>query len=316
MKLLFTGCTSFTGFHFINELAKLNEFEIHAITTKNMHEYSDQKLERLKLLDKKVKIHHNIQFGDESFIELLNSPQSQFEILCCHGAYVENYNSDKFDLLKSIEINTKNLSSTLEVFKNNGGRILINTGSIFEPNEGLGDEQLDAFNLYGLSKNFTNELFKYYSKLYNLSFGKFVIPNPFGFLEEPRFTNYLFKCWKNYEVPVVKTPKYIRDNVPVNLLSLSYANFILQICNRIKNNHISQIHKCNPSGYVESQGDFALRLIKNIEKYFNLTYKVELYDQIIFDQPVKRFNDYKLFENFPNWNEEQFWIEYLNFYLK
>ena len=47
--------------------------------------------------------------------------------------------------------------------------------------------------------------------------GKFVIPDPF--FEEPRFYNYLVQSWLKAEVPAVRTPLYVRDNIPVDLLA-------------------------------------------------------------------------------------------------
>lgn len=315
MKLLFTGSSSFTGFHILNELAKNDNLDIHAIVSKKITQYDGLKRLRLNLLNEKIKIHENIQFGDDAFLDLLKLNNEKFDILCCHGAYVENYNSNEFDLNKAVSINTKNIALVFEKFKENNGNIIINTGSIFEPNEGEGDVNRRAFNPYGLSKYFTNQIFKYYSQIHNISFGKFVIPNPFGQFEEPRFTNYLFNCWSKNETPLVRTPKYIRDNVPVDLLAKSYSDFVVKIIDENSKSIISQDYQFNPSGYVESQQLFTKRIIMNINNKFNLEYKVEFYDQIKFDQPISRYNNNSLFGLYPNWNENQFWIDYLEFYL-
>ena len=42
---------------------------------------------------------------------------------------------------------------------------------------------------------------------------KFVIANPFGPLEEPRFTAYLAREWLGGRSAVVRTPEYLRDNI-------------------------------------------------------------------------------------------------------
>jgi UDP-glucose 4-epimerase len=99
------------------------------------------------------------------------------------------------------------------------------TGSVFEPGEGEGDEALDAFSPYGLSKSFTAETFRYLCRRQGASFGKFVIPNPFGPFEEERFTTSLVRSWRRGERPTVRTPDYTRDNIHVSLLSLAYADF-------------------------------------------------------------------------------------------
>ena len=315
MKILFTGASSFTGFHFLNELAKNTHHEVHIILSKDLNYYTDSKKKRIDQLDSKIIIHENIQFGDNAFLDLIQSKNKNFEILCCHGAYVENYNSDNFDIHKSLVSNTKNISKAIKLFKENGGKIIINTGSIFEPYEGFGEENSNAFNLYGISKHFTNELFRYHCYINKITFGKFVIPNPFGILEEPRFTNYLFSCWRKNEIPIVKTPRYIRDNIPVELLARSYVDFLHKLFQITLLGNYTQEYKFTPSGYVESQGDFTNRIIKQIQNNFNIFYSVKFYDQTIFDQPISRYNNTCLFSMYPDWDESKFWIQYINTYL-
>ncbi len=55
---------------------------------------------------------------------------------------------------------------------------------------------------------------------------KFVIANPFGPFEEPRFGAYLVNTWRKGEVAEVRTPRYLRDNIHVDLLALAYAKFV------------------------------------------------------------------------------------------
>ena len=316
MKVLFTGSSSFTGFYFINELAKDESLEIHTTISKRISEYNGIKNVRLSLLNPKIIIHENMQFGDSSFLELLASDNIKFDILCCHGAYVENYNSNEFDLLKAVSLNTKNIALAISLFKENGGSIIINTGSVFEPNEGICNENQRSFNLYGLSKFFSHELFKYYCQINDVSYGKFVIANPFGKFEEPRFTNYLFKCWERNEIPMVQTPKYIRDNIPVDLLAMSYRGFLNLIIEERQRNFISQNYQVNPSGYVESQQQFATRILYEVNNKFKFNYQVDFFEQIKFDQPISRYNKSNILDLYTNWDENQFWLDYINFYLK
>jgi UDP-glucose 4-epimerase len=315
MKILFTGVSSFTGFHFVNQLAQNKQFEIHAILSNKIDDYTGLKKQRISLINSNVIIHENIQFGDDTFLELVKKSSINFDALCCHGAFVENYNSPEFDICKALSLNARNISQVLRYFKEGGGKILVHTGSIFEPNEGVCDQNANAFNPYGLSKHFTNQLLEYHSYRYDLSFGKFVIPNPFGKHEEPRFTNYLFNCWFKNETPLVKTPKYIRDNIPIDLLAVSYVDFVKKIMSTHQINEISQNHKINPSGYVESQGQFTERIVKRLNVKYNMQLAVNFHDQVDFDQPISRFNQTNLFELYPGWNENSFWDDYLDFYM-
>jgi UDP-glucose 4-epimerase len=98
-------------------------------------------------------------------------------------------------------------------------------GRVFEANEGAGSAPLRAFSPHGLSEG-TEEAAAFYADRDGFTFEKFVIPNPFGPYEEPRFTIYLMKTRLKGEVARVQTPGYVRDNIRVSLLAKSYAAFV------------------------------------------------------------------------------------------
>jgi nucleoside-diphosphate-sugar epimerase len=84
--------------------------------------------------------------------------------------------------------------ATLKFLQAKGCNRVIVTGSVFEPNEG-GEGDTRAVSPYGLSKGLTFHVFKYFAETLGMQLGKFVIPNPFGPYEEPRFTAYLIRSW-------------------------------------------------------------------------------------------------------------------------
>src|SRR5439155_10239514 len=112
----------------------------------------------------------------------------------------------------AVENNTRNLPAVLNAIKDAGCSKIVLTGSVFENDEGAGSEDLPAFSPYGLSKALTAQMFRYYTGRAGLTLGKFVIPNPFGPLEEPRLTGYLMKNWFAGITPAVSTQPYVRDN--------------------------------------------------------------------------------------------------------
>src|SRR5690606_23472549 len=85
------------------------------------------------------------------------------------------------------------------------------------------------FSPYGLSKGLTADMFRYWTERLGLTLGKFVIPNPFGPLEEPRFCAYLINCWAKGEVAGVNTPRYVRDNIHISLLARAYVDFASRV---------------------------------------------------------------------------------------
>ena len=130
-------------------------------------------------------------FGDECFLDLLRA--ARWDVLCHHAAEVTDYKSPDFDVVAALTANARNLTAVLDALLAGGCRRVVLTGSVFAQNEGAGSQGLPAFSPYGLSKGLTAELFGYHLAVRGMRLGKFVIPNPFGPFEEPRFTAYLVR---------------------------------------------------------------------------------------------------------------------------
>lgn len=255
MKILLTGTTSFTGMWFAKTLTEAGH-EVIATLQKKKIDYKDLKLKRLEVLEKlPIRFVEECSFGDEKFISII---KEGIDSLNHHGANVENYKSLDFDVLKATADNTKNIRCVMQACKENGIQQIVLTGSVFEQDEGIGTEPLEAFSPYGLSKGLTYQIFRYWANQYKIKLKKFVIPNPFGPYEEPRFTAYLINCVKSNTEIVIGTPNYIRDNIYIEDLADAYIEF-----NKNKKN------KANPSGIVSTQGDFAEFFLKNVSQIFN-----------------------------------------------
>jgi UDP-glucose 4-epimerase len=303
MKILFTGASSFTGTWFVKELSSAGH-EIIAPLLKVESEYTGTRKERVSIVKNLCKTSFNCAFGSETFLDLINS-QSHIDLICCHAADVTDYKSPNFDFLEASKKNTRNINNTLLSLKDKGCTKVLITGSVFEPGEGSGSDNLRAVSPYGLSKALTAQIFEYFCTLHNMSLRKFVIPNPFGPLEEERFTSYLIKTWLEGKTASVATPDYIRDNVPVSLLAKAYRDFA---------ETINQTDKINPSYYVESQGDFAKRFAKEMEPRLGIPCKVALHEQKDFSEPLKRINTTRLDPKKFQWNEEEAWNELATYY--
>ena len=166
-----------------------------------------------------------------------------------------------------------------------------------------------AINPYALSKKEVANELQVVSKKVGVPLSRFMIPNPFRPMEEGRFTTYLVESWKNGEVPSVRTPEYVRDNIHVSALALAYQDFVT------KEIHQSGgLNKVAPSQYREKQGEFALRFANEMSKRTNLNCSIEMGQQTDFPEPERRINsdalDYKSFD----WNESQAWDEIALFY--
>jgi hypothetical protein len=141
-----------------------------------------------------------------------------------------------------------------------------------------------------------------------LNLGKFVIPNPFGPFEEPRFCNYLIQSWFKGEVPTVRTPLYVRDNIHVDLMAAAYAAFAQQIPSR------RGVTRLNPSFYVESQGAFAHRFAAEMAPRLGVACPIVLLEQKEFGEPMVRINTDRTDGAAFGWNEKLAWDAEAEFY--
>ena len=138
--------------------------------------------------------------------------------------------------------------------------------------------------------------------------GKFVIPNPFGPFEEPRFCNYLVQTWFKGEVPAIRTPLYVRDNIHVDLLAASYAAFAGAVPAQ------KGVTKLNPSFYVESQGAFANRFASEMAPRLGVACPITLLQQSEFGEPMVRINTDRVDGAAFGWNEAAAWDAEAEFY--
>jgi nucleoside-diphosphate-sugar epimerase len=305
MKILFTGGSSFTGYRFIKELAAYGHEVTAVFRRRQADEYVDDvRRKRVRAL---LSICHPVfgpSFGDDRFLQLISG--GRWDLLCHHGAEVANYRSPDFNVIAAIESNTCRLPTVLNALEKVGCSKIILTGSVFEQDEGTGSPDLRAFSPYGLSKGFTWQIFRYYAQIRQLGLGKFVIPNPFGPYEEPRFTHYLISNWFAGQRPAVNTPLYVRDNIHVSLLAKSYAHFAMSVS--------TDIRRISPSGYSETQGAFTERLAREMRPRLDLSCEFELKTQIDFSEPHIRVNTEPCDAKLLNWNEAAAWDEMAEYY--
>lgn len=306
MRILFTGASSFTGYWFVKELAAAGH-DVVMTFRRTLDGYDGVRRSRVEMLLNLGEPVFDCCFGESRFMQLIDRERS-WDLLCHHAADVSNYKRTDFDVIAAVGNNTLNARKALAALAAKGcGRVLL-TGSVFEDGEGAGSDGLPAFSPYGLSKGLTAQTFSYYAKAQGMSLGKFVIPNPFGPYEEPRFTAYLMRSWQEGKTPAVNTPAYIRDNIHVSLLAKAYAGFADTLpAGR-------GFQKFNPSGYVESQGSFAARFARNMRDRLGLPCELELMRQHEFAEPRIRINTDPVDADRLGWDETRAWDELAEYY--
>jgi len=303
MKIFITGASSFTGYWIAGSLAERGHHVV-ANFSNAADEYSDVRRMRLDGLRSVVDCRFEVSFSSDSFGALVAAEKP--DILCLHGAEVTNYRSWNFDPIEAARRNTYGIRNLFETLADCGGSAIA-TGSVFEPFEGVGDPDCRAFNPYGLSKHLSFEVFRIEDERAGVALSKFVIPNPFGILEDPRFTNYLVSEWAKGSVPKVSTPDYVRDNIHVDLLAQCYAALVdLTVEGRGV--------RMRPSGYIESQGQFATRFAAAMGQAWGRELSVEFANQTEFPEPRIRVNDMPGTVLAPNWREAPSWRAIADYY--
>jgi UDP-glucose 4-epimerase len=305
MRALLTGASSFSGYWFAAKLHAAG-FDVVAPLRCSPASYDGVRGERVRKLAEVAELLPNCAFGGETFLELVQS--RTFDVLCHHAARVTDYGSLDFEVLTALAENTNNIRCILEHMQNNGLKAVVFTGSVFEANEGAGSAPLRAFSPYGLSKGLTSEVVRYWCAQLEIPFAKFVIANPFGPFEEPRFCAYLIKTWRSGQVAQVRTPTYLRDNIHVDLLALVYAQFVKRTV------ETRTAGKLGPMGYAETQGAFANRYAAAMRPRLKWDCAVKLLQQIDFAEPLARINTHPLDTAALGWSEELAWDAIADYY--
>jgi UDP-glucose 4-epimerase len=306
MRILFTGASSFTGYWFVRELTVAGHEVIAAF--RGGGRYEGIRAERARMVGELCEARFGCPFGGDEFLGLIKAQPGTIDVLCHHGAEVGDYRSPDFDPYRAAAANLHRLTEVLRALEKRGCGRLVMTGSVFEAGEGAGSAPLRAFSPSGLSKALTSTAAEYYAGREGFTFEKFVIPNPFGPYEEPRFTAYLMRTWLAGDTARVQTPRYVRDNIPVDLLAKAYAGLVGA------STPSGTVRRLNPSGYVESQGAFAQRVQRQAGSRLGRACGLELGTQTDFPEPPVRINTDQLDAGALQWDEERAWDGFVRYY--
>lgn len=336
MKIIFTGAGSFTGYWIIKKLVE-DGHTVYPLFEEASGVSSGARGERIKRLSEITECFFGINYSKSEFFEFLSRLEGA-DAFCQHFFDTKDYKSPDYDMMSALRNSVGDVNRLFQELKRLGCVNFMLTGSSFEENEGASyplnpssnasnpsiasnlpagtaplapqvpETMLPAFSPYGLSKTLAAEAFSYYSGLYGLKFSKFVIPNPFGPLEEYKFTSWLAAAWLKGETPSIKAPDYVRDNIPADLLALAYSGLVSRISAG------EEIKKINPSGYAESNAEFVKRMSKELSARLGIKCAFKLEKQSDFSEPLVRYNTDKMFEAFPGYPEKKFWDELAAYY--
>ncbi|MFT6030610.1 MAG: UDP-glucose 4-epimerase [Oleiphilaceae bacterium] len=299
MHILFTGASSFSGSWFVRKLCDAGHHVTATFSRANFADYQGLSSARVRMISKDIEPLFGCSFGAPKMLDYLQ--ENSVDLICMHGAKVGNHRDVDFSLTDAVATNTSNLSKVLDAASSNLKGIVY-TGTYFEADVGEGSHPLRAFSPYALSKTFTWQVLRFYCEQRGLLAAKFVMPNPFGPLEKSGFTSYLAKCWTTDQMPVVRTPNYVRDNIPADLLSICYRDF----CQEFSVNGVTSSY-FEPSGYRLSQRSFAKRYACEIGKRWGRELSFDVSVQSDFSEPGERMNREPIIECDVGWDESIFW---------
>lgn len=308
MRILITGASSFTGYWFVRALAERGH-EVVATFRREPGDYDGVRAARVAALERLCRRVWRCAFGSAEFLNLVLAAR-QWDLLCVHGAEASGYRSPAFDAVGAAAANTTNVRAVLAALGETGVKAVAATGSVFEADEGEGDEPVEAVSPYGLSKTLTWQILRYFCTEARLPLGKWTIPNPFGPFEEPRFTTYLARTWLAGGVASVRTPDYVRDNVPVTLLARAYARFAEEL---VTSRLAIRRH---PSYYRGTQGEFTELVAAAMEPRLGVPCRLRVERQQESGEPLVRVNTERLDGAALGWDEDRAWDELAEWYLE
>jgi nucleoside-diphosphate-sugar epimerase len=294
--VLFTGLSSFTGYWFTEKLAEKG-YEVVGCLSHNKSDYNSDQTERLNILNSSIRIEENVSFGSESFLQLISDYKP--EVFSFHHALVTGYKDPSFNVENAILNNLNNYQEVIKRLIESGCKQITMTRSIFEKGLGKTDVESDI-SPYGQSKRKTFEIFSQ-AVPKDIKLRSFVICNPVGRYEGNNLTSYLIKCWIEGKPASLMQPKLVRDFVPIDLLSNSYAQFIEANEEMIIPSHLP----VSNYEYAQKIGDIT-RKLKNIQTPIDT-----MNEQYDLNEAFVRTGIDKV--DFNNKDQEElFWEEFVN----
>lgn len=288
LSCLITGATSFSGTWFTKTMLDAG-IECIAVS-RNTESQSTIVQSRLNWVRK-----YYPDFKLTTLKEMHGIPS--VDVVCFHGTATFDYRNPQFDIDLAVQ-------STLEIstiihskFKN---ALYVHTGTFSEPNESIGNNTL-SFNPYSTSKNIIYNEHK--ALIGEDQLFKYVMPNPFGPLENHKFTGYLIQQWAVGKKPLIKSPNYVRDNVPIDLLSAHYVQTLINYTKGLG------ARTAWPSKYIESNLAFAKRYANHFNELTGYPTPIDAVLHHEFEEPRIRINKDYCEDTVKGWSEIDSWTK-------
>ena len=220
-----------------------------------------------------------------------------------------NYRSPDFDVAAALAANTLNFRETLTRMGERGLRAVVATGSVFEPDEGAGPAPRRAFSPYGLAKGLTFETLRYWGEVLGTPVSKFVIANPFGPFEEPRFVAQAVDVLGQGGTRRGQDAELSARQHPCRSAGAGLRGF-----RRAGGRRQGLRSVFGPCGYMETQGAFAERLSRELGPRLGFDAGVDCRVQTDFNEPTARINTDIIDAAALGWREDGAWDALAGYY--
>lgn len=290
MRILFTGVSSFTGMHFVEELLAQGHDVVVTTTQQNYVGLRKIRLERIR---SKVTLYTGVSFGDSIFLDIIR--KGCFDIFCYHGFYMDNYQEPTYNFQRAYAENTQQLDMVCALLAKGGCKKIVYSNSIFA-------DQPIVFSPYGLVKQLTLQTIQFYAMRYNMQVCNFVISNPFGPLDNPKLLQTIANTWSMGGTPDIWVGDHVRDYIHVGLLSRSFA-YCIQIPG------VDSVHTYRPCGMVGATRDFIAMMSKKFQicRGWDCRYNIVQNRKSI--QPLVMINTDSV--EYIDWDEQKAWQEWM-----
>lgn len=303
--ILLTGASAFSGL-WIAEALAADGHHVLAPLFRGQDAYAGIRRDRVTRLGEIAEIVFDASFATPRFCDLIRSRRPS--VMAHHAAQIHGYRDPEYDPIAGLMRNVAGAREVIRILSTSGAEAIITTGTSFEIGEG-GAAPLDlAVTRYGLSQSLVRDLWRHETRWAGLAHGRFVIPAPFGVLEEGRLVWSLFQSWFDHRPAFVRAPTYVRDNVPAPLLGDVYSRLV----SGLLDGKLSDV-TARPSGFVGTQADFAQRVATEVEARLNRPCPVELNPSPEVSEPGVRVNSETCIPE--GWDERPFWDSYVQYYL-
>ena len=297
MKILMTGVTCFSGYWFARQLI-LDGNELICFRAKSNKDSIDLNVWLEKLNTEELPF--RVQTVDSKFLDREN-----IDLLLLHGSSMRNRRSRNFDVDSAVK-ETVVISEFIQQHFN--VKCVVHTGTFSERDEGVGESPRIAFNPYSESKS---RIYEAHCDLFSdQPLLKYVMPNPFGIFQKDNMFSYLESKWRENLQPSIANPYYIRDYVPIDLLSQNYANVVCKFAKGEFNEK-----KYSPSFYAMTNKEVVSLYAQKVYENTKIQYTFSTNEQLNFEEPRVRVNLNVATEYAVEWSEVNFWKNLTNKFL-